>query len=84
MREMPFQVRLSDGCVVEGYSAWAVCDQLRRMDWGVPATVLDFKRGTARRCEVAGMHLLFWDESSFLYACHEAKVFRLRIDGVEP
>ena len=84
MSEVPFVVILSDGYRVEGMSAWEVCDALRRMDWGARQSVLDFKRGAARRCEVAGMHLLFWDESSFLYAAHEAKVFRLVVHGVEP
>lgn len=83
MRQVPFKVMLSDGYIVEGWSAFAVCEELRRYDWEVPSTVLDFKRGFARRCEVAGMHLLFWDENSFLYAAAQAKVFRLWIDGVE-
>jgi len=84
MSEMPFIVIMNDGVRVEGHSAYDVCDRLRRMDWEVPDSVLDFKRGVAQRCQVAGMFLVFWDESSFLYAAHEAKVFRLRVNGVEP
>ena len=83
MREVPFKVMLPDGFFVEGWSAYGVCEELRRHDWAIPASVLDFKQGLARRCEVAGMHLLFWDENSFLHAAAQAKVFRLWIDGVE-
>lgn len=83
MREMPFKVMMKDGYTIEGYSAYSVCEQLRSLDWGVPSSVLDFKRGFARRCEVSGSHLLFWDESSFLHAASQAKVFRLWLDGVE-
>lgn len=83
MREVPFKVMLSDGFIIEGWSAFSICEELRRHDWEVPSSVLDFKRGFARRCEVAGMHLLFWDENSFLQAAAQAKVFRLWIDGVE-
>jgi len=84
MREMSFKVILPDGYSVSAPSPWQLLEALRRSDWDMPQSVLEFKRGLANRCQIAGMHLLFWDESSFLYACHEAKVFRLLIDGVEP
>ncbi len=83
MREVPFQVILPDGEKVGGASPWQLLEALRRSDWDLPLSVVDFKRGVANRCQVAGVYLLFWDESSFLYAASEAKVFRLLIDGVE-
>ena len=83
VRQMPFKVMMNDGYSIEGWTAFDVVEELRRLDWEVPPTVLDFKRGFARRCEVAGMHLLFWSEDSFLQAAAQAKVFCLWIDGVE-
>jgi len=83
MFSMPkFKVIHPDGHTIEGASPEELLEYLRREDWTLPVSIYDFKCGIAQRAMVSGQHLLFWDASSFLFACSRANVFHVTIDGV--
>jgi len=46
--------------------------ELKREDWSAPNSVMDFKLNVARRVQVMGVTLLFWDATSFLMSMVEA------------
>ena len=50
-------------------------------DIALPRTILEYKEGVAYRAEVCGIKLLFWDETSFLYAMQEAGFITITVGG---
>ena len=58
-------------------TAEAAVHYLAALDWEMPDSVLDYKRGVAQRATVLGFHLLFWDYTSFLLAGQSAGVWKV-------
>ena len=83
MLPMPkFKVIHPDGHYIEGRNPVELLEYLRREDWNLPLDIYDFKRSVAKRVLISGQYLLFWDASSFLFACSRANVFQVLVDGV--
>lgn len=72
---------LVNKCRYESDSPSGLIEWLRKNSWNFEPTILDFKISHARRVEVRGVKLLFWDSLSFLQALESAGLVRLHQEG---
>ena len=63
-----------------GETALDLLKQLKTEDWSAPNSVMDFKLNVARRVQVMGTTLLFWDATSFLLGMEKAGFIHLEFD----
>ena len=64
----------------EAETAYEILEQMKERDWHIPKTVYDFKLNVARRCQVLGVILVFWDATSFLLALENAGKIEIKWD----
>jgi len=70
--EWSVRATFTDGETYSGRDATDLLLRLKSEDFTLPSSLLDYKTNTARRAEVFGVHLLFWDATSFLLAMQSA------------
>tara|TARA_R100000908_G_scaffold65323_1_gene54303 strand:+ start:5990 stop:6256 length:267 start_codon:yes stop_codon:yes gene_type:complete len=69
------------GITFYGTTPREILVQMLETDIDLPRTILEYKEGVAYRAEVCGIKLLFWDETSFLYAMQEAGFITITVGG---
>tara|TARA_R110002020_G_scaffold170714_2_gene360570 strand:- start:5708 stop:5950 length:243 start_codon:yes stop_codon:yes gene_type:complete len=74
---MPLSVELPDEFVIVAPSADEIVKAMTGLDWDLPNDPQEYMRFVARRYSITGSDLLFWDELSFLEACHAANILIL-------
>lgn len=72
---------IGDKTTYEADSPTGLVELLRQNSWNLEESILDFKVCHARRVEVLGVSLLFWDSLSFLQALESAGLVRLHQEG---
>mgnify|MGYP003633132952 CR=1 FL=1 len=75
--QMPLSVELPDEFVIVAPSADEIVKAMTGLDWDLPNDPQEYMRFVARRYSITGSDLLFWDELSFLEACHAANILIL-------
>ena len=75
--QMPLSVELPDKFVIVAPSADEIVKAMTGLDWDLPNDPQEYMRFVARRYSITGYDLLFWDELSFLEACHAANILIL-------
>ncbi len=83
MHMLNLSVKMSDGITYYGSTPREVLIQMKLDDWTFPNSILEYKEGIAYRSEVCGMKLLYWDETSFLFAMQQAGICEIIIGGEE-
>ena len=72
---------IGEKATYEADSPTGLIELLRQNSWNLEPSILDFKVSHARRVEVMGIHILFWDSLSFLQALESAGLVRLHQEG---
>ena len=58
-------------------TSYEAVEFLTRLDWDLPASVLAYKHNVTERALVRGIHLVYWDATSFLQAGAAAGIWKV-------
>jgi hypothetical protein len=74
--EWTISVKMENSFYV-GSTAEEILKQIKQADFSIPSSVYEYKLRAARRAQVMGHHLIFWDATSFLMAAQTAGLLKV-------